>query len=92
MGQRKLIVGAVAGALLGVLAMQFDKDTRAYTKDCLGKLKENSNELISNPSEAVRNLRGTFDKINQSISAGTDNAINALEQVETTLDRFVNKN
>lgn len=92
MGQRKLIVGVVAGALLGALAMQFDKDARSYTKDCLTKLKDNSSDLISNPTETVHKLRENFDKINNNISVGAENTINALEQVETTLDRLVNRN
>lgn len=40
MGQKKLITGVVAGALLGALAMQFDKDARNYTKTCLNKIKK----------------------------------------------------
>jgi gas vesicle protein len=91
MGKRKLIVGAVAGALAGVLAMQLDKETRAYTKDCLNKVKDNSSELISNPTESVQKLRDSFDKLNQNIALGAENTINALEQVETTLDRLANK-
>lgn len=92
MGRRKLIIGAAAGALLGALAMQFDKETRAYTQQGLRTLKTNAADLVSNPSETVRNLRSTFDKFNQNFAVGAENTINALEQVETTLDKLVNKN
>lgn len=91
MGQKKLIGGAVAGALLGVLAMQLDKETRTYTKKCLNKLKDNSSVLISNPTETVQKVRHSFDKLNQNISVGAENTISALEQVETTLDRLMKK-
>ncbi|MCM3739509.1 YtxH domain-containing protein [Oceanobacillus luteolus] len=92
MGQRKLIFGMVAGALLGALAMQYDKETRSYTKECLNKLKDNSSELLSNPTETVHKLRESFDRVNQNFTVGAENTINALEQVETTLDRLMNKN
>ncbi|GGN54002.1 MULTISPECIES: YtxH domain-containing protein [Oceanobacillus] len=91
MGQKKLIAGVVAGALLGALAMQFDKDARNYTKTCLNKLKDNSGDLLSNPTETVHKLRDSFDKLNANISVGAENTINALEQVESTLDRLVSK-
>lgn len=92
MGQRKLIIGTIAGALLGALAMQFDKETRAYTKESISKLKDSTNDLISNPAESVHKLRTSFDKLNQTISTGAESAINALDQVETSLDRITNKN
>lgn len=92
MGQRKLIVGVVAGAILGALAMQFDKDARAYTKSSLNKLKESSSDMMSNPTETVQNLRSAFDKLNQNLATGAESTVNALEQVETTLDKLVNKN
>ena len=92
MGKRKLIIGVAAGALLGALAMQFDRETRAFTKESLNSLKEEAANLIGNPSESVHNLRSTFDKFNQNFAAGAENTINALEQVETTLDKLVNKN
>ena len=92
MGKRKLIVGVVAGAVLGALTMQFDKDARAYTKVSLNKLKESSSDMVHNPTETVQNLRAAFDKLNQNLATGAESTVNALEQVETTLDKLVNKN
>ena len=91
MGKRKLIIGAVAGALLGALAMQFDKDAREYTKDSLSKLKENSSNILNNPTETVQNIRIAFDKLNANLAAGTENTLNALDQVENTLNKLANK-
>lgn len=91
MGKRKLIIGVAAGALLGAIAMQFDKDARAYTKDSIDKLKNETSNLISNPTEAVQALRETFDKLNGNLNTGADSAINALDQVENTLTKFLNK-
>lgn len=92
MGQRKMLIGVLAGALVGALVMQFDKDARYYTKSCLNKVKDNSSELLNNPEDTVRKLRNKFDQLNNTISVGAENTINALEQVESTLDRLVNKN
>lgn len=92
MGQRKLIVGVVAGALLGALAMQLDKDARNYTKNSLRKVKNCSSELLQNPAESVQKLRVNVDRLNRNITVGAENTLNALEQVETTLDRLLNKN
>ncbi|WP_405099783.1 YtxH domain-containing protein [Oceanobacillus sp. FSL H7-0719] len=91
MGKRKLIIGTIAGALLGAIAMQFDKDTREYTKDGLNKLKENSADILSNPTETVQSIRTAFDKLNANLETGTENTLNALEQVETTLNKLSNK-
>lgn len=91
MGKRKLIIGAVAGALLGALAMQFDKDTRQYTKSSMIKLKNNTSSIVSNPTETLQNLRTTFDKINNGFAVGAENTINALDQVENTINKLVNK-
>lgn len=92
MGQRKLIVGVVAGALLGALAMQLDKDARNYTKNSLRKVKNCSSEWLQNPAESVQKLRMNVDRLNRNITVGAENTLNALEQVETTLDRLLNKN
>lgn len=92
MGKRKLIIGTIAGALLGALAMQFDKDAREYTKESLTKLKENSANTLNNPTEAVQNIRTAFDKLNANLEAGTASTLNALEQVENTLTKLANKN
>ncbi len=91
MGKRKLIIGTVAGALLGALAMQFDKDAREYTKESLNNLKEKSANTINNPGEAVQNIRTAFDKLNANLEAGTESTMNALEQVENTLNKLTNK-
>ena len=92
MGQRKLLIGVITGAIVGALAMQFDKDAREYTKNCISKVKQNSGEILSNPAESVHKLRVKFDQMNEKLTVGAESTINALEQVESTLDRLVNKN
>ncbi|WP_164217394.1 YtxH domain-containing protein [Virgibacillus sp. YIM 98842] len=92
MGKRKLIVSVVTGAALGGLVALFDKETRTYTKSKLGTVKRSSSYLLKNPSEAVHNVRVAFDTFNKNFANGAENAINALEQVENSLDKITNKN
>jgi gas vesicle protein len=92
MGKRKLIVSVVTGAAVGGLVALFDKETRTYTKSKLGTVKSSSSYFFKNPSEAVHNVRTAFDTFNKSFASGAENAINALEQVENSLDKINNKN
>jgi len=92
MGRQKLIIGVVAGAVIGGVVSLFDKDTRVFVKTKCNQAKDGSSYYIKHPSEAVHNARNMLDTFNQTFSSGSANAINALEQVEETLDKFTNKN
>ncbi|MFD1850452.1 YtxH domain-containing protein [Oceanobacillus bengalensis] len=92
MGRSRLIVGTVIGAAVGAVVALCDKDTREYAKLKLNDAKTSSAYYIKHPSEAIENVRQTMDKLNQNISSGADNAINALEQVEDTIEKLTNKN
>lgn len=91
MGKRKLILGITIGAVVGGATALFDRDTRNFAKEKLASAKSGSSYYMNHPSEAIHNLRNSVEQINQTISNGTSNAINALEQVETTLDKVTNK-
>ncbi|RLL40365.1 YtxH domain-containing protein [Oceanobacillus piezotolerans] len=92
MGRRRLVSGMVIGATVGSIIALLDKDTRDYAKDRLEVAKERSSYYIQHPSEAIENIRESVDRMNQTIASGADNAINALEQVEGTIEKFTNKN
>ncbi|OZU87733.1 hypothetical protein CIL03_15315 [Virgibacillus indicus] len=91
MGKRKLFLGVAIGAAAGGLVTLFDKETRDYTKEKFNTAKASSSYFIQNPSEAVHNVRTAFDTFNQNFASGADSAINALEQVENTLEKVANK-
>jgi gas vesicle protein len=91
MGKRKLIISVITGAAVGGAVALFDKETRTYTKQKLSDVKTNSSYLLRNPSEAVHNVRIAFDTFNKNFASGAENAINALEQVENSLDKFADK-
>ncbi|RDW17206.1 YtxH domain-containing protein [Oceanobacillus chungangensis] len=91
MGRQKLMLGVIIGAVVGGLATLADKETRIYAKTKLNDAKSGATYVLQNPAEAVQNVRNTVDQLNHSITNGAESTINALEQVEGTLDKFVNK-
>lgn len=91
MGRQKLLLGVVIGAVVGGLVTLTDRETRIYAKTKLDDAKSGAAYILQNPSEAIENVRNTVDQLNQNITNGAENTINALEQVEGTLDKFVNK-
>ncbi|GIO24911.1 YtxH domain-containing protein [Oceanobacillus sp. J11TS1] len=91
MGKRKIILGVVAGAVIGGATALFDKEARSYACGKVKEIKDSSSYYISNPSEAIQGLQKTVDKVNQIFESGSSNAMNALEQVEQTLDKVTNK-
>ncbi|MGP4108187.1 YtxH domain-containing protein [Virgibacillus sp. L01] len=91
MGKRNVLFGVLMGAIVGGLVSLFNNDARNYTKLKMNYAKNRSGYYMKHPSEAVRSARDSFDKFNKEFSSGAENAINALEQVENTLDKFANK-
>jgi len=95
MGRNKLIMGVVIGAAVGGAAALADRDTRKYVKLKMDDAKTGTSFIVENPTEAVQSLRNGFNTFNQTLAQGTDSAINALDQVEKTLERVTasrNKN
>lgn len=90
MGKRRLITGMVAGATVGTIIALLDRETREYAKEQLNAAKTNCSYFAKHPSEAIQTFRNTVDQWNEAISSGADNAINALEQVEDTINKFTN--
>ncbi|WP_164670036.1 YtxH domain-containing protein [Virgibacillus doumboii] len=91
MGKRNLFFGVILGAVAGGLISLFSSDARYYTKGKMKNVRKQSNYYVQHPSEAVRNVRDAFNKFNRDFSSGAESAINALEQVEDTLDKFTKK-
>ncbi|HLQ70669.1 MAG TPA: YtxH domain-containing protein [Bacillota bacterium] len=91
MGKNRLFIGMAAGAILGGLITLFDKPTRDYTKRKLQDASTKTKKAIQNPSEMIQSVQTTFDKYNNTFQSGADSAINALEQVENTVERLSKK-
>lgn len=91
MGKNKLMIGMLTGAIIGGLITLTDKTTRQYTKGKMQDATSKTKEFLNNPSEAIRSTQATFNQFNDTLQNGADSAVNALEQVETTLDKLSKK-
>src|SRR5699024_8954913 len=91
MGKNKLVVGIVVGAVIGGLVTLTDKSTREYTKRKMQYVSTKSKEAIQNPSHMIQSAKTSFDQFNDTFQNGANNAINALEQVENTMERLSKK-
>lgn len=91
MGKRVLCMGVLLGAIVGGLATLLNGEARAYTKGKVASCKVKTGDFIKHPSEAVRNTRVAFDQLNARFTDNAANVINALEQVENTLDKVSKK-
>lgn len=91
MGKRNLCMGMLLGAIVGGLATLLNGETRAYTKGKMASCKIKTDHFVKHPSEAVRNTRVAFDQLNARFTDNAANVINALEQVESTLDKVSRK-
>ncbi|WP_156645670.1 YtxH domain-containing protein [Lentibacillus sp. JNUCC-1] len=91
MGRNKLLTGILLGAAVGGLAMLFDRETREYTGRKLSAAKTSTVNCVKNPSNTVMQLRTTVDKYNTAFVQNAEQAINALEQVGETIEKFQDK-
>lgn len=91
MQNKKLIYGMVLGALVGGIATLLDRDTRGRTKIQYQSAKRQTNYYLKHPSEAVRNARIACNEFNEKFNSSAESAINALEQVEQTIDKLTSK-
>jgi hypothetical protein len=91
MGKRRLISSIAIGAAVGGIAALFDWDTRNYTKHKLSNAKNKSVEVMKNPTLSIHNARIAMEEFSESLTYQTENAVNALEQVENTIARVTSK-
>lgn len=80
-----IITGATLGGVLSLLhggARQYVNEKTSTTSDQLSYLKEN-------PTETVRKVKQSVLSLNEAVTHNTKSALNALEQVEKTVDRLL---
>lgn len=91
LGKKKLYRGVIFGAIVGGIIALFDKDARDYAADKVKEASGKAKYYLSNPSEAIHDVRVSVDKLNQDLVKGVENTVNALEQVEDTLNKLTKK-
>jgi len=80
-----IIVGACIGGLLSLL----NQDARRYSKEMVQKTGETVTHYAKNPDETVRVVKDGVQSFNQIVSQNSQSALSALDQVETTVNKFL---
>lgn len=89
MGKRGLCTGIIVGAAVGGLVSLFNSETRTYVKESSGKLAEGASFYASNPDLAVNQVKKAVTTVNQAITSNTDSAMNVLDQVDGSIQKFL---
>ncbi len=91
MGKRTLLTGIIVGASVGGLVSLLNKDARRYAKDTLDQSCDMLTYYAKHPEEAVNSIRHTVLSLNDVIDTNTSSAVNALEQVESSIGKVMKK-
>lgn len=89
MAKKTLYKGIIFGAMIGGLSTLCKKDVRDYAKTKLVSTKDKTCFYMKNPSKAIRDVRMTIDQLNENLTEGAESTLNALEQIENTLDSVI---
>lgn len=91
MGKRRLITGIVSGAIIGGIISLFNADARTYARKKLSDTRDVTAHVVNNPTETVRSLKQSVEQLNNRVATESTNALNALEQIEDTLDKVTKR-
>lgn len=87
-GKRTFWTSMIAGACVGGLLSLLNKDARNYSKKVLQQTGETVKYLTTNPDVTVQKLKNTVETLNTLVSENSKSAMNALQQVENTVNKF----
>lgn len=88
-GKRTFWLSVVAGACAGGLLSLLNKDARNYSKSVAQKTGETITHYTKNPDETVKKAKQGVQTVNDFIAQNSTSALNALKQVETTVNKFI---
>lgn len=91
MGKRRLLRGIVTGAVIGGIISLFNNDARHYAKEKMCATKEATTNLIKQPTETVSSMKQTVETLSHRFSEESNNVLNALEQIESTLGKVTKR-
>lgn len=88
MGKRTFWTSIAVGALIGGLTSLRKREVRAYVKESASKMGDAATYYVSNPNEAIQNVKETIKVIEQKLDDNSNSAVNALNQIETTVNKI----
>lgn len=88
-GKKTFWTGIIAGACIGGLLSLLNKDARQYSKDIAKQTGETIAHYTKNPDETVQKVKQTVETVNDFVSDNSTSALSALDQVETTIHKFL---
>lgn len=88
-GKRTFWTSIAAGAVVGGLLSLLNKDARHYSKTALKQTGETISHYTKNLDETVDKAKETIENLNEFVSNNSTSALNALEQVESTVNKFL---
>lgn len=86
---KKLCASIVVGAIAGGIVALTNQSVRDYTKSKIHETKIQIKNCLENPAESVHKLRTDIIECHNVITSGLDSTVNALEQIEQTLEKVV---
>jgi len=88
-GKTTFWTSVVAGAVVGGLLSLLNKDAREYSKHKLAETGEAVKYYTTNPDVTVQKVKQSVETINELISDNSKSALQAIEQVEGTVNKFL---
>ncbi|HZW67687.1 MAG TPA: hypothetical protein VFF20_03655 [Pseudogracilibacillus sp.] len=88
-GKRIFWLSVVSGAVIGGITSLFNKEARSYSKDLVKETGETISHYAKNPDVTVQMAKDAVVSANQLVSKNTTSAMNAIEQVEDTVHKFL---
>lgn len=89
MGKRRLWAGIIVGAAVGGAITLLNDETRQYVKQSTAKLGDQTNLYLNDPSLGVRKMKQGVVSLNQAVTTNTESALNALDQIDNSLQKFL---
>lgn len=87
-GKAKFWTSIIAGACIGGAISLFNSDARNYGKSLVKETNDCLNECIRNPEDSVKKVKNSISTFSNFISENTDSALNAINQIEQTVNRL----
>lgn len=87
-GKKAFWTGIITGPCIGGLVSLLNKDARAYGKQLFKSTSDTVKYLAKNPEESVLKVKHAVESLNQFVNENASSALNAIEQVENTVNKF----